>query len=124
MADPTQEGDNSPFSKFISACKSNVGDTCAYIVLAISIFYMFFEPFIGGLIVGYISGLYLSSHILLRGQQFREFLLTEGIFRGFVLIAALVAFLISAPGMVVGLLLGTFSRRLYSSFRKTPSSEE
>ncbi len=116
MADPTQndpKGVQNKFSGFIASCKSNMGDTIAYIILAISLFYTFFEPFIGGLIVGFISGIYFSSHILLRGQQFREFLITDGIFKSFVFIATLAAFLISAPGMALGLLLGTFGRHLF-----------
>jgi len=116
MADPTQEdpkGTQSKFEEFIELCKSNIGDTVAYIILAISLFYTFFEPFVGGLIVGFISGIYFSSQILLRGQQFREFLITDGIFKSFVLIAAFAAFIITAPGMALGLLLGTFGRHLF-----------
>jgi len=111
-------------SGVIELCKSNIGDTVAYIVLAISLFYTFFSPLIGGLIVGFILGLYFSPHIFSIAGRFREFLLTDGIFKSFTLIAAVVAFFISAPGMAIGLLLGSVIKPVFVSKSEPPPPED
>ena len=94
--------------------KTNIGDTIAYLVLAASLLYCFFEPFIGGLIVGFIMGLYFSQHAFHLATQFREFLIAEGIFRGFIIIAALAALIITAPGLCLGFVIGAFARPFFS----------
>ena len=101
--------------------QSNMGDTIAYIILAISLVYSFFEPFLGTLPVGFILGLYFSSYAFKLAQQFKDFLVKEGIFRGFILVASCAAFIISAPGLSLGLLVGTFTRPF---FGKMHGSEE
>jgi hypothetical protein len=97
----------------VNLFKTNIGDTIAYLVLAASLLYCFFEPFIGGLIVGFIMGLYFSHHAFHLATQFREFLITEGIFRGFIIIAALAALIITAPGLSLGFVIGTFTRSFF-----------
>ena len=93
--------------------KANMGDTIAYIILAVSLVYSFFEPFLGTLPVGFILGLYFSPYAFNLAQQFKDFLVKEGIFRGFILVASCAALIISAPGLSLGLLVGTFSRPLF-----------
>lgn len=93
--------------------KSNVGDTVAYIILAISLICSFFEAFWGTLPVGFILGLYFSPHAFRLAKQFKEFLLAEGIFRGFILVASCIALMISAPGLSLGVLIGTFTRPIF-----------
>lgn len=90
--------------------KSNVTDTIAYIFLAIGLLYCFFEPFVGEIPVGFILGLYFSSYAFRLMALFKEFLITEGIFRGFIVIAGMAALLIAAPGLFIGLAVGIFSR--------------
>ncbi len=105
---------------------SNIRDTIAYLILAISLLYCFFEPFVGGLIVGFIMGLYFSHHVFSLFSQFREFLIAEGIFRGFIIIAALAALVITAPGLSMGFLVGTFTRPFFgqkSLFEEPPSEK-
>ena len=97
----------------VDVFKTNMGDTIAYLALAASLLYCFFEPFIGGIIVGFIMGLYFSKHAFILSSQFREFLITEGIFRGFIIIAALAALVITAPGLCLGMMLGTFTRPFF-----------
>lgn len=105
----------------VDVFKTNMGDTVAYLLLAASLLYCFFEPFIGGIIVGFIMGLYFSKHMFTLAAEFREFLITEGIFRGFIVIAALAALVITAPGLCLGLAIGTFTRPFFG--RKPPSEE-
>ena len=105
----------------VDVFKTNMGDTIAYLLLAASLLYCFFEPFIGGIIVGFIIGLYFSKHVFTLAAQFREFLITEGIFRGFIIIAALAALIITAPGLCLGAVVGTFTRPF---FGQQPPPEE
>ncbi len=93
--------------------QANLGDTIAYIVLAIGLILCFFHPMIGGLLVGFIMGLYFSKKVSTYAAEFREFLISEGIFRGFIIIASLVAFAISAPGISIGIFLGALTRPLF-----------
>ena len=95
--------------------RSNFWDVVAYILLTMGLFYSFFEPFLGGIPVGFILGLYFSAHIFQLIAQFREFLIQEGIFRGFAVIAGIAALLISTPGLCLGLAGGTFVKALFHS---------
>jgi len=107
----------------INLFKGNFLDTIAYIILALSLIYTCFNSFNGGLIAGFIMGLYFSSYVFKIVRQFREFLITDGIFKGFVLIAALVAFMIAASGLALGLFLGTFMRPIFGHAQKTGEEE-
>jgi hypothetical protein len=93
--------------------KANIGDTVAYLLIAFFLILSFFEPFLGQLPVGIIMGLYFSRYVFRFSVQFREFLVTDGIFHGFIVIAGIAALVISAPGLMIGLLVGTFSRPLF-----------
>lgn len=108
---------STPMSGMIEMFRNNLTDTVAYVLLALSLLYCFFNPFIGGIPVGFIMGLYFSSHIFRLATQFREFLITDGIFRGFIIIAAIAALIITAPGLSIGLFLGTFARPFFSKGR-------
>jgi hypothetical protein len=110
----------------VNVFKTNMGDTIAYLLLAASLLYCFFEPFIGGVVVGFIMGLYFSKYIFSLAVQFREFLITEGIFRGFIIIAALAALIITAPGLCLGLVVGTFTRPFFGQHMtpEEPTSEK
>jgi hypothetical protein len=94
----------------VDVFKSNIGDTVAYLILAGSLLYCFFNPFVGGLIVGFIMGLYFSKYMFSLASQFREFLILEGIFRGFIIIASLAALIVTAPGLSLGFVIGAFAR--------------
>lgn len=97
----------------VNLFQSSIGDSIAYVILALSLVYSFFEPFFGTLPVGLILGLYFSSYAFYLAKQFKDFLVKEGIFRGFILIASCAALIISAPGLSLGVLVGTFARPLF-----------
>lgn len=97
----------------LEAAKHNLGDTIAYIVLLLGLTLTFFHPFYGGFLVGIIMGLYFSRKVFFWFEQFREFVSKEGVFRGFIVIAAIAAFMISAPGICLGLFIGAFARPLF-----------
>lgn len=104
--------------------KSNMGDTIAYIILAAGLLYSFFEPFLGTLPVGCILGLYFSTYAFRLAKQFKDFLVAEGIFRGFILIASAVALAISAPGLTLGVLIGTFARPIFGKQISAPEDKD
>ena len=95
--------------------KSNLGDIIAYILITLGLFYSFFEPFVGEVPVGFILGLYFSAHIFHLVAQFREFLIQEGIFRAFIIIAAIAAMVVAAPGLCLGLVGGTLARTFFGA---------
>jgi hypothetical protein len=110
--------------KIVGYCSlSNVGDAIAYLLIAGSLFYCFFNPFIGELPVGFIMGLYFSRHIFNLATQFREFLIKDGVFRGFIIIAAIASLIIAAPGLSLGLVVGVFIRPLFGH-QKPPEEEK
>lgn len=93
--------------------RSNLGDIIAYVLITLGLLYSFFEPFVGEVPVGFILGLYFSAHIFHLFAQFREFLIQEGIFRAFIIIAAIAAMVIAAPGLCLGLVGGTLARTFF-----------
>jgi hypothetical protein len=97
----------------VKFCKSNIADTIAYAIIAVSLLYCFFDAFVGEIPVGFILGIYFSSYVFKLAAQFRDFLMREGVFRGFVVIAGMLAVAIGAPGLCLGLVVGVFTRPLF-----------
>lgn len=110
----------------IDVFRANIGDTIAYIIMALGLILCFFEPFIGGIPVGTIMGLYFSQKGFELASQFKDFIVNEGIFRGFIIVSSLTALVISAPGLSLGIVIGVFARPLLGNSISTPhgSSEE
>jgi hypothetical protein len=94
--------------------KDHIPDTVAYIILFLSLLYCFVDPFMGGLPVGGILGVYFAQEIITQSQKFKEFIYTNGIFKGFTIIAAVAAFLITAPGIFIGLVVGSGVKFIYN----------
>lgn len=106
---PSPRGKSNAFLRFV---KTHIGDTIAYSLLSMGLVVCFFDVFLGGLFVGLITGLYFARKIVSSFSHFQELLLREGIFRGFVIVVALGALVISAPGLVLGIILGAAIRPL------------
>ncbi|MGR3952138.1 MAG: hypothetical protein QRY74_04505 [Chlamydia sp.] len=94
--------------------RANRGDTIAYAVMSLGLFLCFFGSF-GGLLVGFVMGLYFSKTIIGYPVIFQEFLVAEGIFRGFIVIGSILALCISAPGLAIGVVLGALARPLFGN---------
>jgi uncharacterized membrane protein YphA (DoxX/SURF4 family) len=99
--------------QFLDQMKTHITDTIAYVFLAFGLLYCFFEPFFSGILVGAILGVYFFGEIIQNAKKFKDFIVENGIFKGFTLLAALCAFVITAPGMCVGLIAGTILRYVY-----------
>ncbi len=105
----------------VDMARNNIGDTLAYIILIGGLILSFFHSFIGGMIVGFVMGLYFSKKVFAMTNEFKDFISHEGIFHGFIVVASVAALAISAPGLCLGLFIGAIARPL---FGKNISPEE
>lgn len=112
-AEPASQEKPTLLKGFFEAAKNNLGDTIAYLILLLGLTITFFHAFYGGFLVGLVMGLYFSKKVFVWFEQFRDFVAQEGVFRGFIVIAAIAAFMISAPGVCLGLFIGSFARPLF-----------
>jgi hypothetical protein len=99
---------------------ANKWECLAYLVLFFGLLFSIFKPFIGGLLVGCILGIYFSVGVKEKFLQYKEFLEREGIFRSFVLVVALLALLIASPGLVLGAVIGIFLRPIFPDSFHSP----
>jgi hypothetical protein len=107
MADQESKTSGENFFQFL---KKNKWEIFAYVVLIIGLLLTIYEPFIGGLLVGAILGIYFSEKTKDALSGFKDFLSHEGIFRGFILVAGAIALFIASPGLCIGTLIGAFVR--------------
>jgi len=109
MSNPEQkEPPHGASENFFQFLMNNKWDAFAYVILFIGLLLSIFEPFVGGLIVGAILGLYFSRQTKESIIKLKEYLVVEGIFRGFVLVAAAIALFIASPGLCIGVCFGAF----------------
>ena len=115
MAEPVGDkgADKASRPSFFDQMRSHISDTIAYLVLAFGLLYCFFDPFFSGILVGSILGVYFSEEIIQNARKFKDSIIENGIFKSFTLLAALCAFLITAPGICIGLCIGTLIKYLY-----------
>ena len=100
--------------------RHNKWDALAYLVLFFGLVYSIFERFTGGLVVGCILGIYFSAELKEKFTSFKEYLANEGMFRGFVIVAAFIALLIASPGLCIGAVFGAFLRPLFGNLISGP----
>lgn len=105
---------------FMAFMRENKWDAVAYLILFFGLIYSIFERFTGGLIVGCILGIYFSEETKERFAKFKEFLVEEGIFRGFVVVAGFIALFIASPGLCIGGVVGAFLRPLFGNMLSGP----
>lgn len=109
MSSPTPpEGKN--HQGFFDFIMSHKIESLAYVIIILGILLSFFERFLGGIVVGAVFGVYFAMEIQEAYLQFKDFLIHEGIFRGFIIFAMAFALLIAAPGIVIGTILGGILR--------------
>jgi hypothetical protein len=112
MSTPNPEKPEPPRKKetFMEAVLHHKWDSVAYIILLIGLLLSVYRPFVGGVIVGTILGLYFAKQLQQQYESFVEHVVNEGIFSGLVMIATLLAIFIASPGLVIGGVFGTFLR--------------
>ena len=110
---------------FFSFIKDNKWDAFAYIVLFAGLLITaIFDRFIGGMLVGLILGIYFSQEISEKFDFFKEYLDQRGIFRGFVVVAAIIALLMASPGLCIGTAIGAFVRPYLGESVSSPFDKE
>lgn len=110
VPDPKKEEPGNQKHSFIDFVKDNMWESISYVVLFAGLILSIFNPFLGGSLVGIILGIYFSQEILDRAMSFKEMVIREGIFRGFIVIAAVLALLLEAPGLLLGTIIGAWIR--------------
>lgn len=98
--EPSEHKPSNDFGNFFSS--SNARDVVAYVLLALGIILLFFQPIYGGLLIGLVAGVYFSSEVLTIIRNIEGFIDREGVARSLVLAGLLLGFLISAPAIFVG----------------------
>ena len=98
---------------FMNIVKAHKWDFISYVILAIGLFLSIYYPFTGGLLVGLVLGVYFASTFKEWFWRFKADLATDGIFRDFVILAGVLALLISSFGMCVGVVIGTIIQPLF-----------
>lgn len=106
MTNPQQEPGKPNQQNMIEFIKEHKWESVAYFLLFCGLILSVFEKTIGGLLVGLILGIYFSDVIKEKAQDFKNFIHDEGIFRGFIVIASLLAMLIIAFGLCIGTIVG------------------
>ena len=119
VATPDQKG----FFAFVS---DNLWESISYVIMFVGLIFSLpiFNPFIGGALVGIVLGIYFSQEVLDRVKAFKDFIIEEGIFRGFIIIAAVLALLILAPGLLLGAIIGAWIRPFLGKSISSPFDKE
>lgn len=129
MATPEQNDpkkDEKPTKKqdFLNFVKENRWESISYVVLFAGLIMSIFNPFLGGSLVGVILGIYFSQEILDRSMAFKELVAREGIFRGFIVVAAVLALLLEAPGLLLGTIIGAWLRPYLGKYISSPFDKQ
>jgi SNF family Na+-dependent transporter len=107
MASPQQGPGRPSQQNIIQFIKEHKWESFAYFILFCGLILSVFDKMVGGAIVGLIIGIYFSDFFKEKAQDFKKFIHDEGVFRGFIIIAAVIALLIIAFGLCIGTIIGT-----------------
>src|ERR1700733_2976014 len=93
---------NENIESLMSYAKHHTQDSVAFILLALGIIWIFFNPFYGSILVGLVAGYYFSSEVLGVIDSFGLFFDKQKMAKNLVLAGSLIAFFILAPGIFIG----------------------
>lgn len=105
---------------FLDFFQQNYIETVAYLLLFCGLILSIFYEFLGGLLVGLVLGIYFAQEVRDRAGAFKSFIDSEGIFRGFIIVAAVLALLIMAPGLLIGSIIGAWVRPFLGDHISSP----
>ncbi len=103
---------NEKIEELYKYAKSNTGDTIAYVAMILGILILFFEPFYGGLLIGFIAGLYFSDEIAKPLRSIEESIEELGMVRSLVFGGLLLGLFIEVPMIFIGLALAVGLKQL------------
>lgn len=87
---------------FYQFTKTNIGATLAYVVLFLGVLLSIFSPFIGGLLVGIIGGIYFGDFILNWILNAKDQIETKELILNLILGGVILGIFVQAPGIVIG----------------------
>lgn len=86
----------------VTYAQNNTLDTIAYAIVLLGLILMFWNHFIGGLLVGVVAGFYFSAEILELFRNTNAKIERNGLARSIVFAGVLIALLLFLPGLVIG----------------------
>lgn len=104
---------NERFSEIVGHATSNTRDTISYIALIIGIVLLFFQPFFGSALVGFIVGIYFSNEILAFIKNISVLVDDQGVVRSLIAGGFVFALFILAPAIFIGLILAMAVRQVF-----------
>jgi len=90
-------------------------ETVAYILLILGIILLFFQPLIGGILVGIIAGIYFGDELVAYLTHWNDNVHTERVAKHLILIGVAIAFFISAPAIFLGIAIAIIIKQLFIS---------
>ena len=104
-------------------------DIVAYIVAGLGLLFSFFNPTVGGVLIGVVTGIYFSSEIMCYLKGFEGLYKSLGMSRAIVAGAALLALVISIPtffvtAAIVGAVTSLVKPKASSASTNEPSSDD
>lgn len=102
----------------------NKWEIVSYFLLFIGLLLAFSSQLFGGLLVGLILGIYFSQEVCQKAASFKDFIDKEGIFRGFIVVAAVLALLILASGLLIGTAIGAWLRPFLGKAISSPFDKD
>lgn len=115
---------NEKIEELYKYAKSNTGDTIAYVAMILGILILFFEPFYGGLLIGFIAGLYFSEEIARPLRKLEESIEELGMVRSLVLGGFLLGLFIEAPMIFIGLAIAVGLKQLITPNKHEKSEDK
>jgi hypothetical protein len=92
-----------PQENFYNYFSSGSRDLIAYVLLVIGMILLFFQQYYGGFLIGLVAGAYFSEEINTLIKNYQTFIERQGLVRSLILGGLVIAFLISAPAIFVGI---------------------
>lgn len=88
---------------FYNFTKTNTGATIAYIILFVGVLLSIFQPFVGGLLVGIIAGVYFGDKILDWMLHAKDRIETNELILNLILGGVILGVFVQAPGIILGI---------------------
>lgn len=92
---------------------AHLKDTIAYMILIIGIILSLFQPFLGGLLIGIVGGIYFSQEIANLFKNLKQKVENEGIIRSLIIAGITLGFFIASPGIFIGAALSVVVIELF-----------
>ena len=92
-----------PKPKFIDYFNSSTREILAYAMLVIGVLLLFFHPLVGEFLIGVVAGAYFSKEINAMIKNYQNVVEDQGLVRSLILGGILLAFLVAAPGIFIGI---------------------